>query len=298
MRRPYRGWFLLGVALLLPAMSTLAAPQVAERIGREERLLGPRDAPPRHDGTRWIWDDLTALAPPPGCEPSGQAETLLASPRVDLFRCQAGFPKTLVGVGPDGTRWHRALRHPSGGHAVDLYVGTANPQRITLDTLETLDPANGKTLAFAPMRMVDTPSRAMPVVRITGPVACPADRGDCFGAIVEGEPAGLLRISRDGQVTVLEKPQTKWFAPIAIADIRIAGDRLLLAEEWLYRGTKWVRFAVVDASSGKRMFEERHGEDRVVSAPRIVAGENGEVAFIYRDATAGRQVMVRYRIAP
>lgn len=297
MRTPRDVCFMLLVALL-PAAAALAAPAIAERLGREERLLGAVDVPPRHDGNRWHWDDLPALPPPPECSPTGPAETLLAEPRVDLFRCQAGFPKTLVGVAPDGTRWHRPLRHRSGEHAIDLYVGTANRQRITLDTLETLDPASGKTLAFAPMKMIDTPPRAMPVFRITGPVACPADRGDCFGAIGEGEAAGLLRISRDGKVSVLAKPQTKWFAPIAIADIRIAGNRLLLAEEWLYRGTKWVRFAVVDAASGKRLFEERHGDGRVVSAPRLVAGANDEVAFTYRDATAGRQVMVRYRLSP
>ena len=287
---------LLTQTLLMQAFPALAAPALVERMSREERLLGLANGPPHHDGRQWRWDELPALPPPLACAPSGPAATLLAAPRVDLFRCQAGFPKSMVGIGADGAPWSRALRHQSGPRAIDLYVGTANAQRITLDTLETIDPATGKTLKFAPMKLIDTPPRAMPVVRVTGPVACPDDGGDCFGAIGEGEPAGLLRIARDGGVTVLEKPQTKWFAPIAIADIQLAGEHLLLAEEWLYRGTKWVRFAIVDPATGKRLFEERHGEDRVVGSPRIVVGPNGEVVFHYRDATAGRQVMVRYRL--
>lgn len=286
----------LAAFLLAQTLPALAAPVVAERLSRAERLLGPADGPPHHDGHQWRWEQLPPLPPPAGCTPNGPAETLLAAPRVDLFRCQAGAPKALVGAGPGGS-WTRPLRHPSGPHAIDLYVGTANARQITLDTLETLDPATGKTLKFAPMKLIDTPPRAMPVVRITGPVACPADGGDCFGAVGEGDPAGLLRIARDGRVTVLEKAQSKWFAPIAIADIQLSGERLLLAEEWLYRGTKWVRFAIVDAATGKRLFEERHGEDRVVGNPRIVTGPDGEVVFHYRDATAGRQVMVHYRLA-
>lgn len=288
----------IAAGLLLNALRADASPPLVERIERHERLLADDAGPPQHDGNSWQLTPLPAIAPPPGCVPASPAETLLAKPRVDLFRCQAGFAKTLVGVGTDGSRWTRALRQQSGAHALDLYVGSANGGAITLDTLEVIDPASGKTLKFAPMKLVDTPSRPMPIVRISGPLACPPDGGDCFGAVAEGEPAGLLRVGRNGRVSVLEKPQSRWFAPIAVADIQIAGDRLLLAEEWLFRGTKWVRFAVVDANSGKRLFEERHGEDRVVGNPRIVRGPAGEVAFHYRDATAGRLVMVRYRIAP
>lgn len=287
----------VALALALQALPAAGAAALAERFAREERAFSETAPPPYFDGRQWRWETVAPLPAPEGCTPGSPPQILLASPRVDLFRCQGGFPATLVGSGPDGSLWTRPLRHPSGPYSLDLYVGSANAQRITLDTLEGIDAASGRTLQAAPMKLIDTPPRAMPVVRVSGPVACPADGGDCFGAVAEGEVAGLLRIARDGRLTVLAKPQAKWFAPIAIADIQIAGDRLLLAEEWLFRGTKWVRFAIVDATTGRRLFEERHGEDRVVGDPRIVVAPNGELAFHYRDATAGRQVMVRYRLA-
>lgn len=287
----------IAAILLAQAIPVFASPPLVERLDRHERLLADGAGPPDHDGSSWRLDPLPAIPPPAGCVPAAPPETLLAEPRVDLFRCQAGFAKTLVGDGGDGSRWTRELRHRSGPHTIELYVGSANAQAITLDTMEVIDPASGRTLKFAPMKLIDTPPRAMPIVRVSGALACPPDGGDCFGAIGEGDPAGLLRINRDGNVSVLEKPQTRWFAPIVITDIQIAGDRVLLAEEWLYRGSKWVRFAVVDAVTGKRLFEERHGEDHVAGSPRIVSGPAGEIAFHYRDATIGRKVMVRYRLA-
>lgn len=287
---------ILATTTLLLASSATGAQPIVERLGRSEQLLRGPSVPPYFETGEWHWNEQASLPPPLGCEPSAPNETLLARPRVDLFRCQKGFPRTLVGTTATGPNWTRPLRHQSGTHTVDLYVGSVNPGAITLDTLEVIDPGSGRTLQSAPMRMIDAPLRAMPIVRITGPVTCPPEGGDCFGAVGEGQNAGLLRITRDGRALVLEKPQRKRFAPIAITDIQLVGDRLLLAEEWQFRGTKWVRVAVVDPSSGKRLFEERHGEDRVVSDPRIVLGTDGEIAFHYRDATAGRAVMIRYRI--
>jgi hypothetical protein len=203
----------------------------------------------------------------------------------------------LVGTRPDGTRWTRPLVQVSGTHRIDLYVGSARADTLTLDSLEVLDPATGNTRISPPLRNVDTPPRPMPLFTIHGPVTCPLDAGPCYGYSAEGQYAGLVRIERDGRVTVLEKPQKKWLAPFVISDLQPGpgGRTLLLAETWLYRGTTWVRFAIFDLAAGRRVFEQRHGEGRVVSNPRIVPGPNDQAAFFYRDDTGARHVVVNYR---
>jgi len=142
------------------------------------------------------------------------------------------------------------------------------------------------------------PPRTIPVISVNGPVTCPRGDGPCYGYSAEGAQAGLLRIERDGRVTVLEKPQTSWLAPIVANDLQLSPDGRLLfiAEAWLFRGSKWVRFAIFDLERGGRAFERRHGEGRVVSNPRLLLGPNNRVAFFYRDDTGARHVVVNYRL--
>jgi hypothetical protein len=289
--------------LLATAGSGAARTPVAQAI--EERTqpitavardLAPPPSYSADGGLRWQF--APAANAPADCAPTAPAEVLLGAPRVELWRCRAAGARVLVGTRPDGTRWTRPLVHISGSHRIDLYVGSARADALTLDSLEVLDPATGDTRVPPPLRTVDAPPRPMPVFTVHGPVSCPLDAGPCYGYSAEGAHAGLVRIERDGRVAVLEKPQNKWLAPIVISDLQPGpgGRTLLLAETWLFRGTKWVRFAIFDLATGKRVFEQRHGEGRMVSNPRIVTGPNNLAAFFYRHDTGARHVVVNYRI--
>jgi hypothetical protein len=289
------------VPLLIAATSVARTP-AAEAI--DERTL-PISAstmapgsPPAYaaDGTL-RWPTEPSGAAPADCDSTTPEEALLASPPVALWRCGSSG-RLLVGTRRDGTPWVRPLVYLSGTHRIDLHVGSARADGLTLNTLEVLDPATGKTLLPPPLRFVDAPPRPLPVFAVHSPVTCPLDGGACYGYNPEGPSAGLVRIERDGRMTVLEPPQRKWRAPIDTSDLQFGpgGHTLLLAETWLFRGTKWVRFAIFDLATGRRIFEQRHGEGRVVSNPRIVPGPGNQAAFFYRDATGARYVVVNYRI--
>lgn len=235
---------------------------------------------------------------PAGCVPSAPVEWVLDEPPVLLWRCVAAPARRLVGGAPDQPGWIRPLEHVSGTHRIDVHLGSARADAITLNTLEVLDPATGATIAVPPLRSVDTPPRTVPIVGIHGPVTCPPSGGPCYGYVAEGVQAGLLRIGRDGKTAVLETPKRSRLAPIVMNDLQLSADGQLLfiAETWLFRGTKWVRFAIFDLARGKRMFEQRHGNGRVVSDPRLVLGAGDRVAISYRDDTGGRHVAVSYRV--
>jgi len=292
-------WLLLAVTGNVAARMPVAE-AIEERtqpMTATARELAP---PPAYaDDGSLRWESMPAASAPVDCAPTAPAQVLLSAPRLDLWRCSGAAARVLVGTRPDGTRWTRPLVHVSGTRRIDLYVGGARTDAITLDSLEVLDPATGETRVPAPLHTVaDTPPRSMPVFTVHGPASCSLDAGPCYGYNAEGAHAGLLRIERDGRVIVLEKPQHKWLAPIVVSDLQPGpgGRTLLLAETWLFRGTKWVRFAIFDLANGKRVFEQRHGEGRVVSNPRVVSGPNDQAAFFYRDDTGERHVVVNYRI--
>lgn len=294
----------VAAALTLTAVPASAArPPAAETVEQRAQAVitgAPDPVPPAYaaDGTLH-WEPPQPSSPPADCTPTtAPVEVLLSAPRIEVWRCGGLLPRVLAGQRPDGTRWTRPLLHVSGPYRIDRYVGTVRADAITLDTLEVIDPASGSTLVPPPLRMVDTPPRPMSAITVNGPVTCPRDTGACYGYNAEGQHAGLLRIERDGRVTVLEKPQRKLLAPIAISDLQFgpSGRTLLIAESWLFRGTKWVRFAIFDLATGKRVLEQRHGEGRVVSNPRIITGPDNRAAFFYRDDTGAQYVVVHYRL--
>lgn len=258
----------------------------------------PRPVPWIDRGGIVRWRAPPAPKVPADCVPSAPVEWVLDEPPVFLWRCAAAPARRLVGGVPNQPGWIRPLEHVSGTHRIDVHLGSARADAITLNTLEMLDPATGATIAVPPLRSVHTPPRTVPIVGIHGPVTCPPSGEPCYGFVAEGAQAGLLRIARDGQTTVLETPKRSRLAPIVMNDLQLSADGQLLfiAETWLFRGTKWVRFAIFDLARRKRVFEQRHGDGRVVSDPRLVLGAGDRVAISYRDDTGGRHVAVSYRV--
>lgn len=272
---------------MLAGLARPAAAAVRAELVEERTTPFARDAPAMRpvlsfsaDGSL-AWTPPPAQTPPPGCTPNAAAEVVLGAPQVLLWRCSVAPKRLLVGTAPDGRRWTRALEHLSGSHRIDTYFGSARGDAVTLSTLEVLDPATGDAVKAAPVRAVDGPPRTVPVFGITGPVTCPRGDGPCYGYSADGAQAGLLRIARDGRIAVLEKPQTSWLAPVVPNDLQLSpeGRLLFTAETWLFRGTKWVRFAIFDLERGERAFERKHGEGRVVGDPRLLPGPEGRVAF-------------------
>jgi hypothetical protein len=295
---------LVGALLLTAIGSEAGRTAIAEVVEQRTqpftataRALAP---PPTYaTGGTLRWDITLAVNAPVGCASAAHAEVLLSAPRLDLWRCSGAAARVLVGTRTDGTRWTRPLVHVSGTRRIDLHVGSARADSVTLGSLEVLDSVTGETRIPPPLRIIaDTPPRPMPVFTVHGPASCPRDGGACYGYNTEGTHAGLIRIERDSRVSVLEKPQHKWLAPIVVSDLQqgAEGRTLLLAETWLFRGTNWVRFAIFDLARGKRVFEQIHGKGRKVSSPRIVPGPNGRAAFFYRDATGEQHVVINYRV--
>jgi hypothetical protein len=93
-------------------------------------------------------------------------------------------------------------------------------------------------------------------------------------------------------------PERHLLAPIYIVELQLdATERyLLVGEEWRNRGPHWVRFSIYDLGSGRRIFEERHGEGDSCREPRITAGPDGHVAFSYRNESKMKRTIVHYRL--
>ena len=111
------------------------------------------------------------------------------------------------------------------------------------------------------------------------------------------DKGGLYRINvASGAWERLMSKSSLLLGPIPILDIQIdtSGRYLLLGEQWYFRGTNWVRFAVFDLDKRRRVFEEKHGQGTWSSEPRIVVDKDGHVAFSY--LSNSEHVLVHYRI--
>jgi hypothetical protein len=243
--------------------------------------------------------DPVATPPVDVCPDGGTARAVLAVPRVDLWRCRDGR-SLLAGIGANAApRWVRPLERRSGQFRLTENLIGANPHMLLLGSLEGWSPLDGTTRHVAPIKEIRGEQRSVPRYRFSYPGVYRANTTDFFAYDPEGEEAGLLRVvpgsDRRERLAPVERER---FAPIHVFDLQLdaTGRYLLIAEEWAFRGPHWVRFAVFDIASRRRVFEERHGADGISREPHIVVGPDGHVAFAYRDDTRLSHVVVHYRL--
>lgn len=263
-----------------------------------------------------VIDRATTLS----CDPTGNTETARASgaqwltrllvPRVDELRCstrvngQASQSKTtLFGIDTQGkVAWQRQLLFPSASHSVRRWLIGASPTALVLSDLEVWSPVDGRILHPAPVRYVQEKNARRPVPLYSfAYTASFAPKQKAFYVFTPNKDAGLApgirRISAEsGAQSLLWPLQHNWFGRMNIEHMLVdaTGRWLLLAQRWERRGPSWVEFAVIDTQRGKRVFRKRFGDNCVCQQPHIVAGPEGQFAFVYQDRTAGKHMAIHY----
>jgi hypothetical protein len=74
------------------------------------------------------------------------------------------------------------------------------------------------------------------------------------------------------------------------------GRFVFLAQRLDVRGPAGVSFEVFDLRAKRLLFEERHGMNHFCREPEVVTGPGSRVGFSYLDQSAGRRVLVEYRV--
>lgn len=325
--------FLVAAAGLFATLDACAgeavqpAPKVVRLDERRIPFPDPPDVPPGlrverpyfDAANRLQWDDDTIAERPlspcptaaaPSARPAPPRRSLLARPRVDERRCpetraRRPWRKLLVGFDAQGRQsWERPLVYRSGEIELEQWLIGATPEALVLSSLEVWSPATGETLV--PARVHDAAGRPVPDVNFTGSALYLAKTREVL--LFEAEvtllkrEGGLYRIALDtGRKELwlpIEATLLGTYDRVEAMALSRDGRLALLGLRQRVRGATPVSVAVYDLTTRERVFEERMGFDHVCSEPQVVAGDDGQFAFAYRDDNAREHVLVRYRVQP
>lgn len=259
---------------------------------------------------RLRWADAPVDSPavcPPGAQ--AQRRTLMLTPRVDRVRCvvegRAKASTSLVGIDEDGkVAWSRALGFPSGRFTIDEEVIGASPDGVVLSNLTVIAPATGRTILPGPTHEVGAERRPVPDHDLTGAALYLPDRRGFlwFSADVTllSRKGGLFAIDaatgRKELVLPVSATLTGGYWRVEEMARAPEGPYVLLAEQFAVRGPGGVALEVFDPERREVVFRERFGEGGFCEDPRVVTGPGDSSGFSYLDATAGKRVLVRYRL--
>lgn len=307
------GFVVASLALFLTLTAATAKDLKVERLATQkysvfdieqgERVYVNRVNLPYFDADNGIqWNRLATSTPPSDfiCPSLADSRGVLAHPRVDIWRC--ADKAYLVGIAANGEqRWIREMAYLLDSYRFTQDVAGANESSLTLSNLETWSPETGKTLPPSALVYDSASGRRGPKFGVHYAAVYHASSGDYFTYDPSGtifhDKGGLYRMNAaSGASERLMSKSSSFLAPIDIRAIQIdaSGRYLLLGEHWGSRGTNWVRFVIFDLEKRQRVFEEKHGQGTNTSQPRIVVGQDGDVAFSY--LSNNEHVLVHYRI--
>lgn len=312
---------LVPLALGLPGClgATADGPSApVERLGQQRFPRAVQDPTPRverayFEGGLPRWDSRSlsgaGIDACGGSDAERQPRARLARPLVVERRCpdprQPGRARrSLVGFDAQ-TRpvWERPLVFRSNEVEIEQWLIGATPRALVLSSLEVWSPASGETLEPAPVHQAagrpvpdhhfSTSALYLPATREWLAFEAEVTLVRRTGGIHRVDRAAGRRLWSPVSATLLGTyDRVEAMAPGA--DGRFA----LLALRQETRGPSSVAVAVLDARTGERLFEERHGSGRTCSEPDVVPGDGGHFAFSYRDDAAAENVLVHYRVRP
>jgi len=269
---------------------------------------------------RWYGERLDARAVK-GCAAPTPADTAgsrawrrarLARPRVDEQLCPdlrhpGRSRKALVGLDAQGrVAWERPLSFRSGPADIEQWLVGATSEALVLSNLEVWSPATGETLVPARTHASGPDGRPVPDHHFsTSALYLPSRREFLvFEADVTllRREGGLYRIGANDGRKELWLPITTTligtYDRVESMALSSDGRFALLGLRQEVRGPASVAVAVLDLTSGQRVFEERFGSGRTCSDTHVVAGRDGHFAFSYSDASARELVLMHFQVRP
>lgn len=319
-------WIFCLLFFSLPECSLGAAAPPVQRLSEQRHAFGESDAP-RVDRVSFdasgspVWiDTLVHQVATGGCDtqplrqsPAGFAlyprRTVLLAPRVDLRRCPrsagAGTDTSLLGLDATGNlTWQRPLVFVSGERKIEQWLLGATSEGLVLSSFEVWSPVSGATLVPPRTHPVGPEGRPVPDHQFTGAALYHSTRGEIFHFTAEvtlvRREGGLFRFDpKSGTQELLHPVTASWMGThdqVEAMAVAPGGRLLLLARRSTVRGASSVSFAVFDLDRKRYVFEERHGEGHVCSAPLVAVGPKGQVVFTYRDENERQHVVVSYEV--
>lgn len=240
-----------------------------------------------------------------GAAPSKRVTHLLV-PRVDEVGCASPPKAVLLGLDTAGkTVWRRDLGFRSGSFTFDEIVVGATREGIVLNNLTVLAPGTGKVLFPPPTHPVGQEARPVPDHDLAeATIYLPARRAF---ATFEAE---VTLFERSGGVYLLDPGTGKRDLLLPVSTTLLGGHwrveamaldssgrYLLLGHRFAFRGPGGVSCTVFDLTERRAVYEERFIEDHYGGGLAFAADGRGNVGFAFQDLTAGRQVLVHYRVA-
>jgi hypothetical protein len=305
-----RSFYLLCVALLAASSAVvgLDTPHV-EKLGETTypRQWDNRVAIPWLDDQnriRWNDEQVTSAG---GCSvewfpqadfesPRCERRTIMLGPRVDECRCTGKTPAGVrVGIALAGIdtrnreRWRRQSESPQQRDAPGLVGATADG--LVFSNWEVWSPLTGDTVRPARSgsrsfyRSAYLPDRDAfleffvdrPMIRAKG------------GLYLRSSPEKReLVLPVDAKLTGYYKVES--MAPLPGTSL------ILLGERFLTRGHGKARFELFDLESRRVLFREERDEDHFIADLRVFAGTGGHALFSWLDESAGKYVVLHYRI--
>jgi hypothetical protein len=238
-------------------------------------------------------------------------QTKLLAPRVDERLCsRPGTPSeiTIVGVDRSGKKtWERDAKFPSGTHRLDQRLIGASADGLVMSSLEVWSAQTGETLIPAVTRTIPSEVRAVPVHAYTGGAVFHAGRRVVYvfdaDVTLTKRQGGLYEINpaSNGKKLVHPVVTTKLsgFDRIEALAVTPDGRYLALAQRLSRRGPSDVSFAVLDLTTERLAFHERHcqSSQEVCAEPLVVIGPQGAVGFSYANLNRREHYLIFYQLS-